>query len=142
MLLLFIFLFAVKMELTENQWRETLGPERYHVMRLKGTEPAFSGEYLDEKGEGIYTCAACAQPLFDSHDKFNLPGCGWPLFKQPIESKNIYYEEDWNMGFKRYEVLCRSCESHLGHVFKDGPPPKYFRYTINSLSLLFLEKKG
>ena len=74
-----------------------------------------------------------------SKDKYILAGCGWLLFKKALNSKNILYKEDWSMGFKRYEVLCRNCESHLGHLFNDGPPPKKFRYTINSLSLVFIE---
>lgn len=113
---------------------ETLGSERYRVMREKGTERAFSGQYLFETSSGTYVCAACKNPLFSSDDKYDS-GAGWPSFKKPIEPKAVYYLEDWNLSFKRYEVLCRGCQSHLGHVFPDGPPPKKLRYTINSISL-------
>lgn len=127
--------------LSDLEWEERLGPARYHIMRQKGTEPAYSGCYLDEEREGIYLCAGCDEPLFSSTYKYTELGCGWPLFKQPIEAKKILYKEDWSIGFKRYEVLCRKCESHLGHVFNDGPPPKHLRYTVNSLALVFVAKK-
>lgn len=127
MLLLWIFLIS---------WSpEVLGPERYRVMREKGTERAFSGRYLHETSLGIYQCAACRTPLFSSADKYES-GAGWPSFTQPIETKAVYYLEDWNLRFKRYEVLCRGCDSHLGHVFPDGPPPKNLRYCINSITLV------
>jgi peptide-methionine (R)-S-oxide reductase len=138
---LLLFLSSAGLNLTDGEWREKLGRERYNVMRRKGTEPAFSGLYLDEERPGTYVCAGCAQPLFSSEDKYSEPGCGWPLFKTAIVSKNVYYEEDRSMGFKRYEVLCSGCDGHLGHVFHDGPPPKNFRYTINSLSLVLIVKK-
>lgn len=140
-LLLPIFLSCAEFELTDSEWREHLGRERYNVMRRKKTEPAYSGAYLDEESEGIYVCAGCDTPLFDSQDKYNEAGCGWPLFKKTLESKYVIYKEDWSLGFKRYEVLCRRCESHLGHVFNDGPPPKHLRYTINSMALVLIVKK-
>lgn len=113
---------------------EILGHESYKVMREKGTERAFSGKYLHESSNGIYCCAACNRPLFSSKDKYDS-GSGWPSFLKPIESEAIYYLEDWELPFKRYEVLCRGCNSHLGHVFHDGPPPKNLRYCINSITL-------
>ncbi len=113
----------------------TLGPERFDVMRKKGTERAFSGKYLFESRPGIYRCAACENPLFNADDKYDA-GSGWPSFSKPICSDAIYYLEDWELPFKRYEVLCRKCNSHLGHVFPDGPPPKGLRYCINSIALL------
>jgi len=119
---------------TESEWQEKLGNERYRVMRLKETQRAFSGTYVSCKREGTYCCAACDVPLFRSEDKYDI-GCGWPTFTKPVESKAIYYLEDYSFVFKRYEVLCRSCGCHLGHVFRDGPPPKHLRYTINSISL-------
>lgn len=118
---------------------EILGPERYKVMREKGTERAFSGKYLHETADGTYSCAACKNPLFDSKDKYNS-GAGWPSFLKPIEPKKVYYLEDWDLPFKRYEVLCRVCSSHLGHVFHDGPPPKNLRYCINSITLIFEDR--
>lgn len=123
-----IFLFL----LTE----ESMGPDRYKVMRLKGTERAFSGSYLHEMRRGVYKCAGCSHPLFHGEDKYDS-GSGWPSFKKPITRESVYYLEDWNLSFKRYEVLCRNCHSHLGHVFPDGPEPKGLRYCINSLSLIF-----
>lgn len=141
LLILPILAWSAEFELSDAEWREHLGRERYNVMRRKNTEPAYSGSYLDEEKEGIYICAGCSHPLFRSQDKYSEPGCGWPLFKQAIESKNIIYQEDRSLGFKRYEVLCRRCESHLGHVFNDGPPPKHLRYTINSVALLLVVKK-
>jgi peptide-methionine (R)-S-oxide reductase len=140
-LLLVFSLASAEFELTDSQWKERLGGERYNVMRRKTTEPAYSGLYLNEDREGIYLCAGCGASLFASQDKYKEPGCGWPLFKQPIEPKSVFYLEDRSLGFKRYEVLCRRCESHLGHVFNDGPPPKHRRYTINSLALLFVRPK-
>ncbi len=125
-------------ELSDGEWREHLGRERYNVMRRKATEPAFSGAYLDEDRPGIYVCAACDNELFRSEDKYSEPGCGWPLFKKPFHPKNIFYKEDRSLGFKRYEVLCQRCDSHLGHVFNDGPPPKHLRYTINSIALVLI----
>ncbi len=124
---MWIFLFSLT--------QETLGPERYKVMREKGTERAFSGKYLYESAVGTYLCAGCKNPLFTSKDKFDS-GAGWPSFLQPIHSKSVYYMEDANKSIPRYEVLCRGCDSHLGHVFHDGPPPKNLRYCINSITLI------
>jgi len=134
--LLVFCLIAAEIEHTDSEWRALLGRERYNVMRRKATERAYSGLYLNEKRSGTYFCAACSASLFSSKDKYILPGCGWALFSQSI-LKSVVYKEDWSLQFKRYEVLCRRCESHLGHVFHDGPPPKNLRYTINSMSLKF-----
>lgn len=131
MLLWLIFLTSLTID--------TLGPERYRVMREKGTERAFSGQYLYESSEGLYLCAGCENPLFSSEDKYDS-GAGWPSFLKPMEREAVYYLEDFTLPFKRYEVLCRGCHSHLGHVFNDGPPPKNLRYCINSIALILRNK--
>lgn len=123
MVLMWIFLALTQMDL-----------DRDHIMREKGTERAFSGEYLYETRAGVYSCAACKNPLFRSEDKYDS-GAGWPSFTKPLSVESVYYLEDRTLPFKRYEVLCRGCNSHLGHVFNDGPPPKGLRYCINSLTL-------
>ncbi len=123
---------------TDSAWREELGRERYNVMRRKGTERAFLGEYVFTEKEGTYVCAACKLPLFSSKNKYNA-GSGWPSFTQPIFAKNVYYMEDWSMEFKRYEVLCSRCDSHLGHIFNEGDEnvsQKKYRYCINSIALI------
>lgn len=130
-----VFLFPLALwAKSDAEWMEKLGRERYNVLRKKSTERAFMGKYVFTQIEGLYVCAGCDHPLFRSVDKYQI-GCGWPTFTQAAAPKSVYYLEDWSMGFKRYEVLCRSCDGHLGHVFNDGPPPKNFRYTINSLAL-------
>ncbi len=103
------------------------------------TERAFSGKYLYETRPGLYRCANCQNPLFHSKDKYDS-GAGWPSFSQAVTPQSVYYLEDWNLSFKRYEVLCRGCDIHLGHVFNDGPPPKGLRYCVNSITL-FLENE-
>lgn len=121
---------------SDAKWRSILGETRYGVMREKKTERAFSGEHLHRTDPGIYACAACAHPLFKSEDKYNA-GSGWPSFTQPIESKSVYYSPDLKGPVQRYEVLCRGCDSYLGHVFHDGPPPRLLRYCINSVALQY-----
>lgn len=127
-------------ERTESEWRQLLGQERYNVMRKKETERPYRSSLLSEIRKGIYSCAACKESLFKSEDKYREPNSGWPAFTQPINAKKVYYLEDRMLSFKRYEVLCRECNSHLGHIFNDGPPPKNFRYTINSIALIFQEQ--
>lgn len=119
---------------TEEQWRKELTPEQYRVLREKGTEAPFSGEYETTTTPGMYRCAACGQELFLSDTKFDS-GCGWPSFFQPATEGKIDENLDTSHGMRRVEVTCSRCGSHLGHVFPDGPNPTGLRYCINSVSL-------
>ena len=125
---------------TDEDWRKQLSPVQFNILREKGTERPFTGEYDKFYEEGTYYCVACGTELFASKTKYNS-GCGWPAFYEPSVNKNIVEKKDVSYGMVRIEVLCAKCGGHLGHVFNDGPEPTGLRYCINSGSLKFVEGK-
>ena len=124
-----------RVEKTENEWREILTPDQFRITRKKGTEAPHSGALCSIHDAGKYSCVCCSTPLFDSTIKFES-GTGWPSFTQPIAENAIKYEKDVTFGMIRVEVICNTCDAHLGHVFPDGPEPSGLRYCINSESMI------
>lgn len=125
---------------TDEEWEKILTPEQYRVLREKGTERAYTGEYWDHFEEGVYKCAGCGAELFSSDTKFDSH-CGWPSYFSPLAGDRVIYREDKSYGMIRTEVLCAKCGGHLGHVFDDGPDPTGLRYCINSVSLIFEKRQ-
>ena len=128
-----------KTQLSEEEWKKRLDRKQYHVLRQKGTEPAFTGKHLDNHERGMYVCAGCGTELFSSDTKFES-GSGWPSFWAPAAEESVEEKPDESFFMRRTELLCKNCGGHLGHVFEDGPRPTGLRYCVNSMSLDFKKK--
>jgi len=129
-----------KINKSDEEWRNELSEEQYHVLRKKGTERPWTGALLENKDKGIYACAACGNELYSSETKYDS-GSGWPSFFDPISAEAVEFEKDTSFGMVRTEVKCAKCGGHLGHIFPDGPQPSGQRYCMNSAALSF-KKKG
>jgi len=125
---------------TDEEWKKTLTPEQYYILRKKGTERAFTGKYDEFFEEGVYKCAGCGTELFSSDHKYDS-GCGWPAYWSSLAGDRIIEKPDYSYGMERIEILCAKCGGHLGHVFDDGPQPTGQRYCVNSAALIFEKKK-
>ena len=124
---------------TEDEWKKSLSPEQYYILREKGTESPFTGKFNMHKEKGVYTCAACGNELFSSEMKFDSH-CGWPSFDEEIAGGKIKTKSDTSFGMTRIEIMCAKCDGHLGHIFDDGPTESGKRYCVNSVSLDFIKK--
>jgi peptide-methionine (R)-S-oxide reductase len=125
---------------TEEEWQQELTPMQFQILRQKGTERPYTGAYWDNKDVGEYLCAGCKTLLFTSKTKYDS-GCGWPSFYEAHNNENIEMRPDNSLGMRRVEIVCATCDGHLGHIFEDGPPPTGVRYCVNSESMIFIPSK-